>query len=256
MTSFEFDEIAETAAAKPTIILVHGGFSDGSIWNQVRERLTSRGFTVMIAAPPLRDPQSDAISLAALMRTVDGQVVLVGHSYGGVIISNACRLVANVASLVFVAGLAPVADESVSHLLGLFPGSALPEALTPAPRLDGGVDFYVRQDLYGEVFAAGAAPGVIANMAMSQRPVAAEVLNEPSRQPMWHEYPCWFIFGEADRSLPPDLHHFLAQRAGAVEAVAAPGAPHALPITHPEPVAELIVRAAEAIRPPVPNLDP
>ena len=140
---------------RPTIVLVHGAFAESSSWAGVVNELTKSGYSVVAAANPLRGVASDAAYVAALTRSIKGPVVLVGHSYGGAVISAAGNGAGNVKSLVYVSAFAPDAGESCLELTGKFPGSTLPLTLAPAVPLAGeGEDLYIEQDKFAQQFAA------------------------------------------------------------------------------------------------------
>ena len=157
---------------RQTIVLVHGAFAESASWNEVINTLTAHGFPVIAAANPLRGVTYDSAYLASLLKTIDGPIVLVGHSYGGTVISNAAAGNRNVEALVYVAGFAPEAGESAADLAGRFPGSTLGETLAPVPLPDGGADLYIRQDLYHAQFCADVPESEARRMAAAQRPVA------------------------------------------------------------------------------------
>jgi pimeloyl-ACP methyl ester carboxylesterase len=230
---------------QPTIVLVHGAFAESASWDRVIDPLLGAGHPVIAAANPLRGVAADAAAVSALVRTVEGPVVLVGHSYGGAVISNVDADAGEIAGLVYVAGFAPEPGESANTLAGLFPGSTLPEALQPVPRSNGTTDLYITQDRFHDQFCADVPAQQAARMAATQRPVTQEALVEPSgERPLWQELPCWFLFGELDRNIPAELEHFMAKRARAQRAVEIPGASHAVPVAHPDATAHLILEAA------------
>jgi pimeloyl-ACP methyl ester carboxylesterase len=234
------------AAAKPTIVLVHGAFAESSSWEDVVARLLAKGFPVVAAANPLRGIHNDASSVASLLDSIPGPVVMVGHSYGGMVITNAATGKANVKALVYVAAFAPDAGESAGALLGQFPGSTLGSALQAVPLGDGGNDLYVRQADYREHFAADVPPKVASLLAASQRPIAEAAFIEPSGPAAWKGIPSWFVYGTSDKAIPPALQPFMAQRAGSRHTVAVEGGSHAVMASHPEAVVKLIVEAAGA----------
>ena len=140
--------------SRPTVVLVHGAFAESASWNDVIGRLQRQGYTVIAAANPLRSVAGDAESLASIFEALEGPIVLVGHSYGGSVISNAARDKDNVEALVYVAGFAPEEGENASELSGRFPGSTLGETLWPVPLSDGSTDLYIRQEMFHQQFAA------------------------------------------------------------------------------------------------------
>jgi pimeloyl-ACP methyl ester carboxylesterase len=234
-------------AMKPTIVLVHGAFADSSSWNGVSARLLARGYPVVAVANPLRSVKGDAAYLDGVVAAIDGPVVLVGHSYGGMVISNAGAAGGKVKALVFVAAFAPEAGESAAELSSRFPGSTLGAALAPPVALpDGGKDLYIRQERFHAQFAADLPAADAAAAAVAQRPVTAAALDEPSGAPTWASIPSWSVYGSADRNIPPEAMAFMARRARARRIVEVDGASHVVMASHPDEVARLIVEAAEA----------
>lgn len=231
---------------KPTVVLVHGAFADGSSWSGVVAKLQADHYQVVVAANPLRSVDGDSASLGALLKTIAGPIVLVGHSYGGVVISNAGQSSDAVKALVYVAAMAPDQGESVAGLAGQFPGSLLHDAALTAPLPDGTVELYVRPDSYRLVLAADVPAGQASLMALGQRPTTLAALTGLSGAPAWKSIPSWFIYGDADLSMPPALHAFLAKRADARQTIVLAGASHALPVSHPQEVARMVELAANA----------
>jgi pimeloyl-ACP methyl ester carboxylesterase len=230
---------------EPTIVLVHGAFTDSDSWDGVIDSLTSEGHSVIAAANPLRGLAADADAVSDLVRTIDRPVVLVGHSYGGSVISNVAADAGEIAGLVYIAAYAPDAGESASTLAARFPGSTLGDALRPVPRSDGTTDLFIKQDLFHHQFAADVPAPEAVRMAATQRPVTQEALHEPAgERPLWRELPSWFMFGAEDRNIPVALHRFMAERAGARKAICIPDGSHAVPVSYPEATAQLILEAA------------
>ncbi|MGV2183991.1 alpha/beta fold hydrolase [Rhizobium rhizogenes] len=231
---------------KPTIVLVHGAFAESSSWDAVSTRLTKDGYVTIAAANPLRSVVSDAASVAALVRTIDGPVVLVGHSYGGPVITEAANGNPNVKALVYVAGFMPDTGESSLTLSGKFPGSTLASALAPVMLPDGTQDLYIQPSKFHLQFAADVSDDKAALMASAQRPVAQAALVEPSGAASWKMLPSYMIYGSADRNIPPPVMQFMAERAQAAKTVVVDGASHALMVSHPGEVTALIEEAASA----------
>jgi len=231
----------------PTIVLVHGAFAESASWDRVIELLHAAGHRAIAAANPLRGLAADAAAVSDLVRTIDGPVVLVGHSYGGAVTSNTDPDAGDIVGLVYVAAFAPESGESCITLAGMFPGSTLGEALRPVLRSDGATDLSIRLDRFHDQFAADVPTALAGRMAATQRPVTQEALGAPSgERPLWRERPSWFVFGAEDRNIPAALEHYMAERAGALRAVELPGASHAISITHPQATAELILAATAA----------
>jgi pimeloyl-ACP methyl ester carboxylesterase len=230
---------------QPTIVLVHGAFAESASWDRVVDPLLSAGHPVIAAANPLRGVAADAAAVSDLVATIDGPVVLVGHSYGGAVITNVAADAGEIVGLVYVAAFAPEPGESAFTLAGMFPGSTLGDALQPVSRRDGATDLYIAADRFHEQFCADVAAPQAARMAATQRPVTQEALVEPSgERPLWKDLPSWFVFGELDRNIPAELEHFMAKRARAHRTLEIPGASHAVSVAHPDATAHLILEAA------------
>lgn len=238
---------AQAQPSKPTVVLVHGAFADSSSWNGVISILKRDGYQVIAAANPLRGVRADAAVIADVVKSVDGPVVLVGHSYGGSVISEAGEGRPNVKALVYVAAFAPEAGETALGLTGKFPGSTLGGALAPAVGLSsGGADLYILQGRFHDQFAADVPADAAQFMAVGQRPIAQAALSEPSTQPAWKSKPSWFIYGDKDRNIPPQTMGFMAERAKSRQTVVVKGASHVVMVSHAPEVATLIERAATA----------
>ena len=231
---------------KPTIVLVHGAFAESASWDDVIEPLRSAGHRVIAAANPLRDLAADAASVGDLVRTIEGPVLLVAHSYGGAVITNVAADAGEITGLVYVNGFAPDPDESCFSLAGLFPGSMLgEETLQPVPRGDGTTDLYITMDRFHELFCADVPEPRAERLAATQRPATQEALTaESGERPLWRELPSSFVIAEEDRNIPAELQHFMAERAGAQRTLAIPGASHAVAVSQPQATADLILEAA------------
>ncbi len=233
--------------AKPTVVLVHGAFADASSWNGVAKILEKDGYTVIAAANPLRGVKSDGAAVSALLSSIPSPVVLVGHSYGGNVISDAANDHANVKALVYVSAFAPEAGETVAGLAGKFPGSTLGPTLAPPVALaDGGKDLYIQQSKFHDQFAADVPAAQAALMAATQRPVTEAALNEQAGTPAWKHIPSWYIYGDKDKNIPPQAMAFMAKRADAKAVEVVKGASHVVMVSNPAPVARLIEKAAAA----------
>jgi pimeloyl-ACP methyl ester carboxylesterase len=241
------ESAAVTTDAKPTIVLVHGAFAESSSWGGVIALLRAKGYPVVTAANPLRGVHSDAAYIADLVNSIPGPVVLVGHSYGGSVITNVTPGGPHVKALVYVAAFAPEAGESAAALDAKYPGSTLDAALLPpVPLDDGNYDLYVNPSAYRESFAADLPVRAVELLAATQRPLNAAAFVEPSGPPAWKFVPSWFIYGTSDKAIPPALQPFMAERAHSRDTVAVEGASHAVMASHPEAVAKLILEAADA----------
>ena len=229
---------------KPTIVLVHGAFADASGWNDVSARLQQRGYTVIAPANPLRSLPSDSAYIRSILDTITGPIVLVGHSYGGAVITNAATGDANVKALVYIAAFAPDAGEKVGDLAAMNPGSGLiPQNLIIRP-YPGGADGYINPTVFHHVFAADVSDQTAAIMAASQRPGDLGTLSEPSGTPAWKTIPSWYMVASNDNAIPAATERFMAKRMGATTVEVASS--HVAMISHPREVTDLILAAARS----------
>ena len=234
----------------PTINLAHGAFADSASWNGVVPTLLDAGHRVIAAAVPLRTLAGDAAAMSDIVRSVDGPVVLVGHSYAGAVITNVDPGAGTIAALVYVNGFALDAGENCATASELAPGGTLGETLVPVPLSSGGADLYIDQAKYHAQFAADLPPEQARVMAVTQRPIMDAALSEASTSsPLWRTVPSWFIFGELDKNIPVGAHRIMAERAGARRVVEVPGGSHVMPISQPAQTAALILEAAAAEAP-------
>ena len=234
-----------SAPSKPTIVLLHGAFAESSSWSGVITRLLNQNFPAVAVANPLRGVGRDSEYLVSILDGINGDVVLVGHSYGGMIISNASAGRDDVKGLVFVGGFAPDAGESAAQLAGRYEGGTLGETLMSFKLPDGDSDLYIVQDKYRDQFTAESTAEDAAVMAVTQRPIAESALNEPAGPPGWRDIPSWFIFGSDDKNIPVAAHRFMAQRAGSRRTVEINGGTHTVGIPEAETVVQLIEEAAQ-----------
>ncbi|TCR16879.1 pimeloyl-ACP methyl ester carboxylesterase [Streptomyces sp. BK205] len=245
-------ESAEAAGAgkhaKPTVILEHGAFADGSSWNGVIADLRADGYPVVAAANPLRGPASDAAALRTVLDHVKGPKIVVGHSYGGNVISEAATDDPEVKALVYVAAFLPAPGESALELTNKYPGSTLPGTLDPVTyqQADGttATDLYIQQDKFRHQFAADVPSGQAALMAAEQRPIAQAALEEKATTAAWKTIPSWDIVTTEDLNIPPAVQRFMAKRAHTHTTEVA--ASHSVAVSHPHLVADVIERAARA----------
>lgn len=207
-------------APKPTIVLVHGAFADASGWADVQLRLQKRGYTVHAPANPLRGIQHDAESLRLFLDTIEGPIVLVGHSYGGAVVTNAATGDSDVEALVYIAAYALAEGESLiqaNELGGGHTEIAEHLVLRPYPGAPpDDADGYIDPAFFRELFAADLPRSVTEPMAYSQRPAAASALFTPSGPPAWAEIPSWYLVAGQDKTIPPEAERAMAARAGAV----------------------------------------
>jgi pimeloyl-ACP methyl ester carboxylesterase len=247
--------VAQTAVSrpmkpKPTIVLVHGAWADASSWNGVTQRLQREGYTVMALANPLRGTTSDSAYIASVLAGVPGPIVLVAHSYGGAVITNAATGNPNVQALVYVAAIIPDSGEIGADLLKL-PGSLLvlppsPDATVTARPFPGGLDFYVNADSFHKIFAADLPAEQTALLAAAQRPLAAAAFTDASGPPAWKTIPSWALVATKDNTIGTANTRFMAQRAAPSHTVEI-DASHAVLLSHPEAVVNLIDKAVHSI---------
>jgi pimeloyl-ACP methyl ester carboxylesterase len=235
-----------TTGNKPTIVLVHGAFAESSSWNGVIDRLLAEGYPVISAANPLRGVKLDADYVCNLLRGIQGDVVLVGHSYGGMVITNAIDGSRPVKALVYVAAFAPEVGESAVDLSGKFPGSTLGPTLSPIPLPDGTNDLYIQGDKFHAQFAADVPEAEAKRMAATQRPITDAALAEGSGAAPWKTIPSWVVYGELDKNIPAAAIRFMGVRANAREIVEVKGASHVVMVSNPAAVAQVIINAATA----------
>jgi len=233
-----------SSGTNSTIVFAHGASADSSSWNKVISILLKKGYPVVAAANPLRSVRSDAESVASVVNSIQGPVVLAGHSYGGMVISSPAPGRKNVKGLVFVAAFAPDTGESAFGLAGRFPGGTLGPTTSPVALPDGGNDLYIQQDKFWAQFAADVSEADAKLMAATQRPITEAAGNERSGEPAWKTTPSWFIYGDRDLNIPLAAHAFMAERAHSRGTVVVKGASHVVMVSHPDEVANLIVKAA------------
>jgi pimeloyl-ACP methyl ester carboxylesterase len=238
------DALARTSA-KPAIVLVHGAFADASGFGAVTSRLQRRGYTVISPANPLRGPASDAAYVASVMKTIDGPIVLVAHSYGGAVSTEAANEVSNVKALVYLNALALDAGESNLGITERFPNQFVDALLPrPFPQPDGtqGTDLYVDPARFHALFAADVPARTAAQMASAQRPLSLAAAQEKVTDAAWKTIPSWYLIGRQDEVINPAAQRFMAKRAHAH--TIAINSSHASYISHPAKVTKLILRAA------------
>ncbi|HEX6626675.1 MAG TPA: alpha/beta hydrolase, partial [Gemmatimonadaceae bacterium] len=234
------DRAATGANGRPTIVLVHGGFVDGSGWAGVYDILHKDGYNVAIVQNPTISLAGDVAATRSVIAAQPGPVILVGHSYGGAVITEAGND-PKVAALVYVAAFAPDNGQSVASLIGTFPqGGPQPPILPPR---DGFL--YLDNAKFAASFAGDVEPKLATFMAESQVPWGLDALNGTVTEPAWKTKPSWYLVATDDRMIPPDAQRFMSKRAGA-KVVETKGS-HALYVSRPAPVAELIEQAAAAI---------
>jgi pimeloyl-ACP methyl ester carboxylesterase len=230
--------------ATPTIVLVHGAFGDASSWRSVVDHLDGDGHTILAAAIPLRGVGSDAAYLGAVIDRIDGPVVLVGHSYGGCVITVAGAS-EKVTGLVYVAGFMPDVGESIADLQGRFPSLAMGNFLQPTPLPDGGVEVSVDPQRFHDIFCADVPDAQAAFMSHAQRPLLASAFEDAAATAAWRVKPSWGVFGTGDQPIAPQLHRFSGARAGST-VTEVEGASHFVMLSHPDVVAGVIRKAVAA----------
>src|SRR5918993_3469382 len=238
-----------TAETAPTVVLVHGAFADASGWGGVISRLQAEGVAVMAPANPLRSVSGDAAYIASVANQIPGPVLLVGHSYGGAVISAASPQAENVVGLVYVCAFIPDEGEALQTLAEQATDSLLGPALRPAQYPSGGeepgIELYIDPAQFHEVFCADLPAEQAAIMAVSQRPGGAIGLGEPSGPVGWKTLPSWALISPNDATIGPSGERFMAERAGAV--IVEIDASHVAMISQPQATADLIITALGTI---------
>jgi pimeloyl-ACP methyl ester carboxylesterase len=242
---------ASAAAAKPTVVLVHGAFADASGWAGVIGRLRHQGYPVVAPPNPLRGVAADAAYMKSFLSTIKGPIVLVGHSYGGMVITNAATGNADVKALVYVAAYAPDQGDTVAGLSALAKGGQIGPAtldLTPFPLADGttALEGSIKTSVFRRIFAADLPKDVTAAMAVSQRPAAVSSLGEPSGVPAWKTIPSYYEVAGKDLAIGTAAEKIMARRIGAKRTITVKGASHVVFISQPKITTDFIVSAARA----------
>jgi pimeloyl-ACP methyl ester carboxylesterase len=238
---------ASAQSLKPTVILVHGAWADSSSWNGVVDLLIKHGYNVRALPNTLRSLTADAAVISTYLKTVDGPVILVGHSYGGAVISVASADSPNVKALVFVDAFAPDGGESAQSLLASGPPPPADFLIAVSTPDGAGTDTYINSKYYGPVFASGEPADVAARLAATQRPFTLQCFTDKAPDAVgWKTIPSWYIIGDADKVIPPDLQLKFATRAKS-KIYHVPGGDHPSMIAHPEATVEAIQDAAKAI---------
>jgi pimeloyl-ACP methyl ester carboxylesterase len=233
---------------KPTAVLVHGAFAESASWNGVISRLHEHGVTAVAVANPLRSLSGDAAYVRDVIASIEGPVVLVGHSYGGLVITEAAAGSDSVVGLVYVSAFVPETGQSAFELSTSAPGSTLGEALAAYPVATGGNEFAIRQDVFARQFAADVPEAEARLMAATQRPVTEAALSEglATSNPAWKSIPSWHVFGDQDLNIPVAVLRAGAERAGSKGTREIAGASHATPVAHPDQVVAAIAQAGAA----------
>ncbi|MEU8224140.1 alpha/beta hydrolase [Kribbella sp. NPDC048915] len=232
----------------PVVVLVHGAFAESASWNGVIERLRARSIEAVAVPNPLRDLAGDAQYVRDVIAGIGKPVVLVGHSYGGMVITQAAADNEQVRALVYVCAFAPDHGETAFQLSLQFPGSTLGDALHAYPVSTGGNELAIRPDVFRQQFCADVPEDQAALMAATQRPATEAALTAPlpTSTPAWSTIPSWFVFSDLDRNIPVALHRFLAERSGAKGVREIAGGSHALSVSQPVAVTATILEALGA----------
>ena len=234
-----------------TIVLVHGAFADSSSWNGVIQRLQKEGHTVVAAPNPLRGIDADAAYITSFVEQIDGPVLLVGHSYGGAVISNVAPKARNVAGLVFVAAFAPDDGEWLGDVATRSKDSILGPALVPKkyPTGNGGTatEFIVNPARVREVFAGDLPADQAAIVGASQRPISEFAFSDKSGPPVWKSVKSWAVVATGDKAIGTDLVRDMAKRTGAK--ITEVDASHVVMVSQPDVVTNVILEAAHAVEP-------
>jgi pimeloyl-ACP methyl ester carboxylesterase len=240
----------EKPKVKPTIVLVHGGYADSSCWNATVQELQNKGYTTVCGSNPLRGIPTDAPYVGSLLESISGPVVLVAHSMGGTVITNAAAGKSNVKALVYIAAFVPEVGETQGELITKFPGSEVEPVSVPVPytKADGttGTDLYLSKD--GQAaFAADIPTDAFRVLQATQRPFDADSFSYPTTAAAWKTIPSWGLVAGRDKAIPPACERWMYSRANARKVVEVPNSSHVAMISHPRIVADLIRDAAEAI---------
>jgi pimeloyl-ACP methyl ester carboxylesterase len=231
-----------------TVLLLHGAFAESASWNPVIARLRAESVDVVAVANPLRSVSGDAAYVRDVITGIGRPVLLVGHSYGGMVITEAAAGTDAVVGLVYAAAFAPEHGESANDLASRFPGSTLGAAIVPSPVSTGGNEFRIRPEVFHQQFVADGSEAEAALMAVTQRPVTEAALTEglPTATPAWRQLPSWFVIAGQDRNIPAAAQRFMAERAGSKGTREVAGASHAISVGAPDQVTATILDAVGA----------
>jgi pimeloyl-ACP methyl ester carboxylesterase len=233
---------ATTAGPRPTIVLVHGAFEDASSWSPVVRRLQTDGYPVFAPAVPLRGVAADVGAIEGAVAAITGPKILVGHSYGGLLISELANRTPDVAALVYVAAFIPQAGETAGQLNSQFPGSLIGPTSTHTVDGPDGPELYVNPESFADLLAGGLPAADVAVSAAEQRPILASAFDEKITAAAPADIRKYAIVANEDKAIPPEAERFEAQRAQAV--VTEVRSPHAVPAANPQAVVDVIHQAA------------
>ena len=231
--------------AGPTIVLVHGAFADASGFRPLYDSLLEEDVKVIAPPNPLRGLSGgDGDYIKKVIAEIDGPVLLVGHSYGGSVIT-AAGTGENVVGLVYISGFAPDEGENLTDLQSKFPAPAIIPYIVEHELPDGGKEFTLAPEGFHETFCADLPAADAAFYAISQRPLAGVALTEAAGTPAWRSRPVWAVLGTADKCIDPGVHRFSYDRMGA-KVTEIEGASHVVMVSHPKEVAEIVMTAVQA----------
>ena len=235
---------------KPSIVLIHGAWADSSSWDALVSQLQHDGYTVYVPPNPLLGISYDSAFIRDFLHTISGPIILVGHSYGGAVITNAATGDKQVKALVYVDAFAPAQGQTIGQLVAAHPGSCVlpPANVTAQPYPGapaGAVDVYVKQDVFPSCMANGLPASEARVLAATQRPLSSIALTQKSGVPAWKTIPSWAVIGTADHAIPPAELLAMARHAHARITII-PGAPHLSMISNPGTVTRVILEAVHA----------
>jgi pimeloyl-ACP methyl ester carboxylesterase len=229
----------------PTVVLVHGAFADASSWNGVIPLLEAKGLTVIAPPNPLRGVALDSAYIKSVLEQIEGPILLVGHSYGGAVITNAATEVPNVVGLVYVAAFAPDEAEVLGAVTPTSKDSVLNTALVPRqyPTANGGTatEFSIAPAKVREAFAGDLSDGEIALIAATQRPISELAFSDTNGAPAWKRLPSWAVVATGDKPVGTDLARSMAERAGAT--ITEVEGSHVIMVSQPQAVTDVIMEA-------------
>jgi pimeloyl-ACP methyl ester carboxylesterase len=232
------DASVERSAVKPTIVLVHGAWAESTSWSAVIEQLTAAGFPVRAIANPLQGLTADSAHLASYLRTIDGPTVLVGHSYGGAVITNIDTAAFDIKALVYIAGFIPTKGETVGQLAG----QSTPPLPLVTVEVDGGAEVVIEPAAFRQAFAADVDEATAAVMAVVQRPANIKAVTEGTDHEAFATVPSWALITRQDQAINVDLQRMMTGRTPAQ--VVEVDASHAVMVSRPDAVTDLIQTAA------------
>jgi pimeloyl-ACP methyl ester carboxylesterase len=225
-------------ATKPSIVLVHGAWADGTGWEKVIPPLEKKGFSVTAVQLPLKALAEDVATAKRAIEMQKGDVVLVGHSYGGAVITGAAANNPKIKALVYVAAFAPEVGETLQGLLGKFPATKLASSIAP----DSAGYLYIDRNKFHDAFAHDVSPEEGSVMAAAQKPLAGAIFGETLQTTASRNIPSWYIVAKQDNAIPPDLERFFGKRLGAT--VTEVESSHVPYVSRPEDVIRVIETAA------------